>query len=234
MSDNQFPSQPSNNGGMPPLPPIPNNGGNFGGNVPPTYNAPQAPFGAPQNNKKTNTLAIVSLISSFFISLVGIITGHMALSQIKKTGEKGRGMALAGTIIGYVGFVGSIIGLIFMMQIAGLAASSDISSLESGSSSISNGTSSSSKSDSNGGSNLELELAGCDDIVSYSQELSSASDYDSQKAVLDDMVMYFDENYAGTEIGGYISDMGSALEKNDLKGATSAITDASIYCTSIL
>lgn len=46
--------------------------------------------------------------------------------------------------------------------------------------------------------------------------------------------MYFDENYAGTEIGGYISDMGSALEKNDLKGATSAITDASIYCTSIL
>lgn len=50
----------------------------------------------------TNVLAIVSLVSAFFISLVAIITGHIALSQIKRTGEKGRGLALAGLIIGYI------------------------------------------------------------------------------------------------------------------------------------
>jgi len=52
---------------------------------------------------KTNTLALVSLVSSFFVSLVAVITGHIALGQIKQRGEAGRGLALAGLIIGYVG-----------------------------------------------------------------------------------------------------------------------------------
>lgn len=53
---------------------------------------------------KTNTLAVVSLISAFFIPLVAIITGHVALSQIKGSypREGGEGMAKAGTILGYV------------------------------------------------------------------------------------------------------------------------------------
>ncbi|MBG6214876.1 MULTISPECIES: thioredoxin domain-containing protein [unclassified Cryobacterium] len=51
---------------------------------------------------KTNTLAIVSFVSSFFIGLVGIITGHIALGQIRARGEVGRGFALAGLIIGYI------------------------------------------------------------------------------------------------------------------------------------
>lgn len=51
---------------------------------------------------KTNTLAIVSFVSSFFIGLVGIVTGHIALAQIRARGELGRGFALAGLIIGYI------------------------------------------------------------------------------------------------------------------------------------
>lgn len=51
---------------------------------------------------KTNTLAIVSFVSSFFIGLVAIITGHIALGQIRARGELGRGFALAGLIIGYL------------------------------------------------------------------------------------------------------------------------------------
>ncbi|MHA7270796.1 thioredoxin domain-containing protein [Arthrobacter sp. HLT1-20] len=50
----------------------------------------------------TNTLAIVSLVSSFFVGLAGIVTGHVALSQIKRTGEDGKGLAIAGLVIGYV------------------------------------------------------------------------------------------------------------------------------------
>ncbi len=54
---------------------------------------------------RTNTLAIVSFVSSFVISIVGIVTGHMALRQIRRSGEGGRGLAIAGLVIGYV-FVG--------------------------------------------------------------------------------------------------------------------------------
>jgi hypothetical protein len=52
----------------------------------------------------TNTLAIIALVTSLLgIHLAGIICGHIALSQIKKSGESGRRMALAGLIIGYSG-----------------------------------------------------------------------------------------------------------------------------------
>jgi Sec-independent protein secretion pathway component TatC len=63
-------------------------------------------------SEKTNTLAIVSLILAFFVPLVGAILGHVALGQIKKTGEQGRGIALAGVIIGWVFTALSILGAI--------------------------------------------------------------------------------------------------------------------------
>ncbi len=50
----------------------------------------------------TNTTAIVALILGIVTGLGGIIAGHIALGQIRRTGESGRGMALAGLIIGYV------------------------------------------------------------------------------------------------------------------------------------
>lgn len=53
---------------------------------------------------KTNVLAIVSLVLSIVgISIGGVITGHIALKQIRDRGEGGRGLALAGTIVGWVG-----------------------------------------------------------------------------------------------------------------------------------
>jgi uncharacterized transporter YbjL len=50
----------------------------------------------------TNTLAIVALILAFFVSVAGVICGHIALSQIKRTGEQGHGLALAAVVVGYV------------------------------------------------------------------------------------------------------------------------------------
>lgn len=85
----------------------------------PAYNASAPSYGAP--TQRTNVLAIVSLVSSFFISIVGIITGHIALSQIKKTGEQGRGLAIAGLIIGYIGLVVGIILAIFWFAVLGAA-----------------------------------------------------------------------------------------------------------------
>lgn len=52
---------------------------------------------------KLNTLAVVSLATALTSigAVAAIITGHVALTQIKKSGESGRGLALAGTIVGY-------------------------------------------------------------------------------------------------------------------------------------
>ena len=66
----------------------------------PPQSTPYATGGAPA--QRTNTLAIVALILGIVVPIGGIICGHIALGQIKRTGENGRGLALAGTIIGYV------------------------------------------------------------------------------------------------------------------------------------
>jgi hypothetical protein len=42
----------------------------------------------------------VALVASLFASIAGIICGAIALSQIKRTGEQGRGLAIAGIVIG--------------------------------------------------------------------------------------------------------------------------------------
>ncbi|SJN12765.1 Probable peptidyl-prolyl cis-trans isomerase B [Leucobacter sp. 7(1)] len=78
-----------------------------------------------------NTLAIIALVGGILFNIVGIICGHIALSQIKRTGERGRGLALAGTIIGYVSLAASIIGMIFMFVIIGVAAQTASTSVSS-------------------------------------------------------------------------------------------------------
>jgi len=65
--------------------------------------------GAPAPEQRTNVLAIIALVLGIVIPPGGIICGHIALSQIKKTHENGRGLALAGTIIGYVLTIGYIL-----------------------------------------------------------------------------------------------------------------------------
>ncbi|WP_427869135.1 DUF4190 domain-containing protein [Leucobacter luti] len=111
------PSQPG-----PPAPPAPP--------VPPQPVQPgYAPQGAPSSQPPLNALALVSFIGSFFVSLVGIICGHIALSQIKKSGERGRGFALAGTIIGYVSAALTILAVISMFVIGGIFTTAAVSTL---------------------------------------------------------------------------------------------------------
>lgn len=58
-------------------------------------------------------MSIVSLtagVASFVIvpfigAIVAIITGHMARGQIRRSGEDGRGLALAGLALGYLNLV---------------------------------------------------------------------------------------------------------------------------------
>ena len=72
---------------------------------PPAAPPAPTPYASAPTGPKTNTLAIISLVLAFVVSLGAVICGHIALSQIKQTGENGRGLALAGLILGYVGLV---------------------------------------------------------------------------------------------------------------------------------
>jgi peptidyl-prolyl cis-trans isomerase B (cyclophilin B) len=47
-------------------------------------------------------MAIASLVCAFLFAPLGIVFGHVSMSQIKRTGEQGRGLAIAGLIISYV------------------------------------------------------------------------------------------------------------------------------------
>lgn len=54
----------------------------------------------PIQNTGTSGLAIGGFIAAFFVPFVGVILGGVALSSISKTGQKGRGLAIAAIVIG--------------------------------------------------------------------------------------------------------------------------------------
>jgi hypothetical protein len=86
--------------------------------VPPAAPAYQpAPAG-----QKTNVLAIIALILGIVIPIGGIICGPIALGQIKRTGEAGHGLAVAGLIIG-IAFtvIGALFWIIYIVAFASLA-----------------------------------------------------------------------------------------------------------------
>lgn len=73
----------------------------------PAYQQPQ--YQQPMQSQKTNGFAIASFVCSLLcISLLGIIFGHVGLSQINRNREGGRGLAVAGLILGYIGLVVTI------------------------------------------------------------------------------------------------------------------------------
>jgi len=92
---------------------------------------PPSPVARPPSHpqvaiRRTNGMAIASLCCSLGTLLVGIsfilgiIFGHIALSQIRRDpSQQGRGLALAGVIVGYV-FLG-----IFVLVIIAVAADPD-------------------------------------------------------------------------------------------------------------
>ena len=91
--------------------------------APPPAPAPQptpTPAPAPGATEKWNVLSIVAFVIVFFgFSLVSIILGFIGLSQVKKTGERGRGLALWAIVLGFVSIViGIIFWIVFVAVIA--------------------------------------------------------------------------------------------------------------------
>ena len=74
----------------------------YGGYPPPPQGGyPPGYYGYPPR-RPTNGMAIASLVCAFLFAPLGIVFGHLSLSQIKRTGEEGRGLAIAGLVIGYL------------------------------------------------------------------------------------------------------------------------------------
>ena len=80
------------------------------------------------NSGELNDLAVIALIASCFgLTIPGIVMGHIALSQIKKSGETGYGLALAAVIVGYaltaLIVLAVVAFVIFMFAVIGVAGS---------------------------------------------------------------------------------------------------------------
>ncbi|MFJ8745028.1 DUF4190 domain-containing protein [Embleya sp. NPDC127516] len=106
-------------------PPPPHGQGYGPGEQPPPYGYGQAPpygqqqpyaygyyqhpgYGGYLPQPGTNGLAIASMILGivwiYWIgSLLAVIFGHIALAQTERTGQQGRGMAIAGVVLGWIG-----------------------------------------------------------------------------------------------------------------------------------
>lgn len=90
---------------------------------------PQVYQPIPGVRQPTNGLAVASLvcgIGQIFAWFVGgvaaVILGHMAIRQIRRTGEDGAGMARAGLILGYIGVALSVAGTIAFVALVVWAA----------------------------------------------------------------------------------------------------------------
>ncbi|WES64075.1 DUF4190 domain-containing protein [Microbacter sp. GSS18] len=75
----------------------------------------------PASQPGFNIFAILSIIFVWFAGVLGLIFGYIALSQIKKTGERGRGLALASVILGWIAIGFAVIITIFVLIAAGAA-----------------------------------------------------------------------------------------------------------------
>lgn len=115
-----YPPPPPGYGGYPPPPP-----GYTG--YPPEYGVPYpGAFGYPAPlTPQTSKLAITSLVISLLglicgvgivFALVGIVFGAVAINQIKRTGERGYGQAVAGISIGVITLAFNLVWLIFAIN----------------------------------------------------------------------------------------------------------------------
>ena len=96
----------------------------YGQLPPPAYGYGASPFGVAPASTTTNGYAIASLvcgIAGFFLllpSVLAVVFGHLAKSQIRQRGEQGEGLATAGLITGYLGL--AFLALLFLLLLVGV------------------------------------------------------------------------------------------------------------------
>jgi uncharacterized membrane protein YeaQ/YmgE (transglycosylase-associated protein family) len=64
---------------------------------------------AADGSGETDGFAIAGFVVSLLIPIVGLVLSAVALGRLRKNGQKGRGLAVAGLILGIVGTVLALI-----------------------------------------------------------------------------------------------------------------------------
>lgn len=62
--------------------------------------------------QEINTLATLSVVFAFVFAPAGVILGHLALSQIRETADRGRDRALVGVTLSYVFLTVAVVALV--------------------------------------------------------------------------------------------------------------------------
>lgn len=76
---------------------------------------------SPTPYQKWNTLCIIGFILSFFMPIIGLALSVVALIQINHSGEKSKGMSIAGIVIGGVSTALGVILTIVLLSAFGYA-----------------------------------------------------------------------------------------------------------------
>lgn len=88
-----------------------------GGQSPPPGFMPPVAQTQMFGQQSTNIMAVLALVFGIGGGLLGVVFGHIALSQIKKTGERGKGMAIWGLTLGYVGLSVLLVYLVVLVVV---------------------------------------------------------------------------------------------------------------------
>ncbi len=97
----------------------PPSSGPYSAAPPPQWATPPAYGWAPQRG--TNGLAVAAFVLAFVFFPVGFVLGIVALSQIRRTGEDGRGLAIGAVVVSSVVglLVVALIGLFVVLGVSG-------------------------------------------------------------------------------------------------------------------
>lgn len=86
----------------------------FSTGQPPYMAPPVVPAGPPppSSHDEANTFATLSVVFAFLFAPAGAVLGHLGLSQIKRTGQRGRDRALVGLSLSYTLIVVAVAALV--------------------------------------------------------------------------------------------------------------------------
>ncbi|AEG45210.1 DUF4190 domain-containing protein [Isoptericola variabilis] len=118
-------------GAQPPADPDPygRSGQDSGGGTPPYYHsqtgyrdAPPEPmyaaYGQQRFSRGTDGFAIAALVTGILgMAIIPLVLGMIALSRIGRTGQEGRGLAIAGIVLGVLGTIGWVLAIVFLFAI---------------------------------------------------------------------------------------------------------------------
>jgi hypothetical protein len=68
-----------------------------------------------------NTKAVIAIVMSFWMTVPAVILGHIAITEIDRCPQRGRGLAVAALVLGYGAIVVYAILIVFMLAIPLLA-----------------------------------------------------------------------------------------------------------------